>query len=145
MIDARHVHPQVGPDGSVGWAEDARLADAADGPAAGAAPASSASAAACGSPGAEPAAAEAPGRSAAAAGSPGSQARVTSRPSPGARARPGARPLRSAAAQAADATYFDSYGYIDIHRTMLADKVRLAPFVCEGLSLKSKVADRKAA
>lgn len=42
-------------------------------------------------------------------------------------ARPaGARPLRSAAAEATDASYFDSYGYLDIHRTMLADKARRA-------------------
>jgi hypothetical protein len=39
-------------------------------------------------------------------------------------AGPRGRARRSAAAEAADATYFDSYGYIDIHRTMLADKAR---------------------
>ena len=31
---------------------------------------------------------------------------------------------RAAHIQAADEGYFDSYGYFDIHRTMLADKVR---------------------
>lgn len=115
------VMVQAGADGGLGWSEDAHDNDAA-----GAAPTSSVPAAPCGAQGAEPAAAEPPRRSAAAAGSPGAQATTSSRPSPGARARPGARPLRSAAAQAADATYFDSYGYIDIHRTMLADKVRPA-------------------
>ncbi|KAK9835065.1 hypothetical protein WJX81_008355 [Elliptochloris bilobata] len=76
---------QVGPNGSVGWADEALDPNGAPPPIAPAAPERAALFAA---------------------------------------RRPGARALRSAAAEAAEASYFDSYGYIDIHRTMLADKVR---------------------
>lgn len=99
----------------MGWADELQAPRGAA-PAAGPGPASAAAAGA-GVHGAPADAAGAPG---------GSEAQHPKPHRPNAARPTGARPLRSAAAEATDASYFDSYGYLDIHRTMLADKARRA-------------------
>ncbi len=42
---------------------------------------------------------------------------------------------RSEKVEKADEAYFDSYGYFDIHRTMLGDKVRSSGPICWALGI----------